>query len=502
MNKKLKFAIKIICFALIVVIIVGLINNLFRPKYYYNSSFPTTNTYEDFYKLEKNSVDVLFFGSSHAVCSFNPQVVYDEYGITSYNLGCEQQSLVVTYYWLREALKYQSPKVVILDTYTLHKYSDAYVYNKLNCSETAVRKALDPMRFSLLKIEAAKTISELDPTQSMLSYLLLNIRYHTRWKELLETDYNEAQMIDHGGMKGFTLFSYTLPDAEYEPFTDKEAQSAGSEAMVETAKTYLDKIVDVCNKNGIELILTKIPCHESMERYNSTKAYAKEHDLPFLDFNEAVLYNGIEYSATEDVLSHPNYHGAEKISSYLGWLLANEYHIEAREDASYDASRSLYEHKRDIYDLKDTTDIYEYLDRLNDENYSIFVFAPISYSAYIDDEIMNKMKALGFTCDLKSAEDKTHYCAVKDNDQIIEKFTKDDLHFSGSIRDGLTVYSFNIDTSIMKQKFRTYSMVIAGQECGNQENGITFTVFDNDMGTLIDTVTFDTTTSEMTATRN
>lgn len=126
-NRKVFFCVRLIVFLLVILLVIGGLNELLKPKYYYTEIWPTTNTYLDFYKLEKNSVDVLLFGSSHAVTAFNPQVLYDNYGITSYNLGCEQQSPLITYYWLREALKYQTPKVVIIDTYTFHKYTSEYI---------------------------------------------------------------------------------------------------------------------------------------------------------------------------------------------------------------------------------------------------------------------------------------------------------------------------------------------------------------------------------------
>ena len=127
MKMRIKIALKFIAFVMLTMLCVNAINEWLKPEYYYMETWPTTNTYKDFYKLKRDSADVLFFGSSHTVATFDPQVIYDNYGITSYNLGCEQQSLVITYYWLREALKYQSPKAVVLDTYILHQYIDNYL---------------------------------------------------------------------------------------------------------------------------------------------------------------------------------------------------------------------------------------------------------------------------------------------------------------------------------------------------------------------------------------
>ena len=114
----IKASILIIC----ILAVVYTVDIILTPKYFYDDEWPTTATYLDFYDLERDSVDVLFMGSSHAGSFFNPQILYDTYNIVSYNLSSEQQSMLVTYYWLKEALRYQSPKVVILDTHMMHRY--------------------------------------------------------------------------------------------------------------------------------------------------------------------------------------------------------------------------------------------------------------------------------------------------------------------------------------------------------------------------------------------
>lgn len=499
---KAKIAIKFISFVLLTCICVGMVNEWLKPKAYYTQTWPTTNTYIDFYNLERQSVDVLLLGSSHAVSCLNPQVIYDNYGITSYNLGSEQQSLVISYYWLREALKYQSPKVVVLDTYILHKYTTyAYVYNDMNCSESSVRKAMDSMRFSPLKWEAGKTIEAIDPTQSGLSFLLLNIRYHTRWSSLGEDDYTEKSMVEHGGIKGFTVLGGENPALTYTPFRVSDIDNVDAEPMVETSEKYLDKIVDLCAEKNIQLVLVNIPCNEPIARYKSTKEYAGNRGIPYYDFNEETLYNEINYNAAENLLSHPNYLGAEKVSLYLGNLLKNEYGVPSREDNSYDVSRNLYEHKIENIQLTQTTDAYQYLEMLNKDRYSLFIFAPTQYSASLNDEIMNRIFDLGFTSDLRGVSDGTHYCAVKDSDGIMEKLSVEDMNFSASIRDGLAIYSFTIDTSVILPAHHTYSMKIQGVECGNQNAGLNIVVYDNELKSIVEKVNINTNVPELTMKR-
>lgn len=500
MKKRILIGIKCILFVTLALFCVLVVNRWLMPKYYYNESWPTTNTYQDFYKLDKNTVEVLFFGSSHAVSSFNPQVIYDNYGIRSYNLGCEQQSLVITYYWLKEALKYQSPEAVVIDTYTFHKYKDAYVYNDMNCSEGAVRKPMDSMKLSPLKFEAGMAIEKVDPTQSGLSFPFTNIRYHTRWTSLGENDYTEAEMVDHGGIKGFSALGGTSPGAVDATFSEGDVDSVEAEPMVVIADEYLGKIVNLCEEEDIKLIFVNIPYGESIARYKSTKEYADAHNIPFYDFNEENLYHEIGYSAEADRYGHPNYIGAEKISNYLGELLLNEYGISTKSDSSFDKSREIYIHKVNNIKLSETTNIYEYLERLNDGDYDIFVFSGRNIGSFVDEDMANRWFALGFATDLRSIPEGNHYCAVK-SDSIIEKMTSEDIAFSGTIRNGKMIYNFLIDTTNMLPNYQKFSMVINGTECGNQNTGIDIVIYDSEFKQIIDKVNINTTVEEKTMTR-
>lgn len=94
-------------FLLVLAASLYFINEMLMPKYILkNSTWPTTSSYNQFYQMENDSIDVLFFGSSVAVNSFSPQEIYNEYGIRSYNLGSEQQSIFLSYFWLKEALRF------------------------------------------------------------------------------------------------------------------------------------------------------------------------------------------------------------------------------------------------------------------------------------------------------------------------------------------------------------------------------------------------------------
>lgn len=57
----------------------------------------------------KNSIDVILLGSSHMYRTIQPMELWNDYGIASYNLGSSEQSLPLSYYLLKEAIRKQKP---------------------------------------------------------------------------------------------------------------------------------------------------------------------------------------------------------------------------------------------------------------------------------------------------------------------------------------------------------------------------------------------------------
>ena len=59
-----------------------------------NRYYSAASTYGGFYHMRKNTVDVLFLGTSNTYCAFSPDELYRRYGIRSYNLAGSQQSML------------------------------------------------------------------------------------------------------------------------------------------------------------------------------------------------------------------------------------------------------------------------------------------------------------------------------------------------------------------------------------------------------------------------
>ena len=64
----------------------------------------------------EDSVDVLILGDSLSIANISPMELWKEQGITSYVCGQSGQRATESYYLLKQALKTQTPRLVILET--------------------------------------------------------------------------------------------------------------------------------------------------------------------------------------------------------------------------------------------------------------------------------------------------------------------------------------------------------------------------------------------------
>ena len=205
MKRKVKILTKIICFCLVFAVLLSCVNSLFKPKWL-EDRWQSSKTDVSFYDLDKNSTDVLFFGSSVTAAAVDPFLLYKEYGIASYNLGVISQTMSGSFFWVKEALKTQKPKVIFVEVKTLGRQSD-----KL---ETKARKSYDYMKPGINKFQyAVETVNSgrdlvgTDEEMDIWEYLFPLSLYHTRWSELSYDDYDFALGNNKSDTKGFAVLS-------------------------------------------------------------------------------------------------------------------------------------------------------------------------------------------------------------------------------------------------------------------------------------------------------
>ncbi len=475
------------CFFFIFILVISLlfINNVMESKYITkNSRWPTTSSCKQFYKMKKNSIDVLFLGSSVVVNAFIPQQIYNDHGIRCYNLGSEQQSIYMSYYWLKEALSYQKPKVVVLDVLFMW---DLHSESPINMAEGFTRKCLDPMRWSPVKQEAVHNLCALDKSQSELSYYLTNFRYHSRWTDLKEYDFKPS-MTDNNPLLGYAPIVGDGPDS-YTPFepSDIEATMEFHPLMQE----YLDRIVELCRENNIKLVMIDMPgngMHDGV--HNAHVLYAKENNIDYMNLCTRDNYEKIGGELPViNIVGHPNVPGAVKLSTFMGNTLHDLYDLQPVYDEQYENTRGYYEHMLKNSALFNITDTAEYLNTINDAGYAVFISAKGDSSMALSNETIKKgLKQLGLTCSYEADPTCSYIATVIGKTVLDEESSPDMLSYTGSFREHNSVFTVS---GCNRNSGNLSSIIIEGEEYSRDSTGLNITIYDLYTQNVIDQVTLD-----------
>lgn len=307
----MKENIKAILFILIFLILLNFFSKIFIPK---GNGYGSDVT--SFYQLERNSLDIIFFGSSHSYATFSPDIIEEKTGMKSYNFATQQQPIYITYYYMVEALKTQKPKYFVLETMMLSIDEDY-------TTEGVIRDALDKMKMSKNKIEAINV--SVEKKDQRKTYYFNIMKYHSRYEDIEKDEVMTAirnESIQNRGFIGLPVNSeVSINNIEMLKIEEKEK-------LLRKNQLYLNKIIDLARENNIELVFVKAPnqlSEKEAKKYNTIKEIANEEKIDFINYNEKFeelnLVNGEDFYD----YGHLSYKGAEKVSnSFAKYIIEKE----------------------------------------------------------------------------------------------------------------------------------------------------------------------------------
>lgn len=268
-----------------------------------------------YYEQPKESVDVLVLGSSHAYENISTTDMWEDYGIAAFDLGGSKQPLWNTYYCMVEALKYQRPKVIVLEAY-MTTYQEEYQESARAISNTF------GMKFSWNKIKAITTSF---PQESRWGYFLEYIQYHSRYSDLTYADFVPDQ-----GDKRYTYWKgYKCGTLAKENEITNVSGITDQIPMTEKTEDYFRKIIDLAQKYDIPIVVVVAPdaniCDNDQRVYNYTELVCKEYGVPFINYNLMYQETGIDPFNDFADDEHLNHIGSEKLTECLSAYLVENY---------------------------------------------------------------------------------------------------------------------------------------------------------------------------------
>ena len=304
MSNKLKMIWKYGLFLILLLLTLVKINYVMREKQY-------TGIQDNFAKLEKDSVDLIFIGTSHQFCSIDPDLLAQEYGINSFMLATSAQTIPMSYYAVMEAIELQHPKTIVMEM--------------LYCSNDfrTVNAEMSHTFFDgMPACEARKlAIEDLIEEKDRIYYYLNLGAYHGRWKNLTEQDFQTNLTTPRGGFHSEVVtYNWQIPVIAREE----------KEPMDEEMLRYTDMIIELCKANNVELIFYVAPFN-SLYDEDTTREDLFRRQRIFNWLGDYAGEKGIEYhnlfyelealhlNGEKDFMDsqHLNCYGQAKLTRYM-----------------------------------------------------------------------------------------------------------------------------------------------------------------------------------------
>lgn len=274
----------------------------------------TISAIETFHDLPENSIEVIGYGSSHMWRGLDVMEMYEKYGIGAYNYGCNWQHFNTTSLFIKDSLRTQSPKVILIETF----YVDNILLNTDINGEIYYTRAISDFEG---KREYLKQCFY-DNLEGYLSYYMPLCAFHDNWVNI-----EEASFADFSNDQVFLkTMGYMSSDTIY-PVTIGEPSTFNQRELNKYALEILDDIVQTCREKNIEIIFFTVPWQGEYEHGDAMKKYAEEHGCEYFNMFELVDEVGLDGDTDFSDAGHLNDNGAAKVADYLGKYIVDNYEV-------------------------------------------------------------------------------------------------------------------------------------------------------------------------------
>lgn len=347
LDPRIRKLMRAICFCLIFVTLFVFLSGAFIPR---------TGTTEDgmesriskAYRGEpRDSIDTVFIGNSDIYRAISPVDLFHQTGITSAIAGRPNKQLSEVPGDIRDILRYQNPKTIVLETDCM-----------FSGTNPGFKKGISPLEAEAAKVDVAgqapskatnADVAGQAPSKATdaahqnifakckallqegdsaflaaLNYKFPLVKYHDNWKHLKLTTFLQPRGKYHFSNKGM---AYANTVKAY-PFGNEYMQlSGGKHAMLSEEKLdQFQKIYDLCDRNGIRLVLLTVPSANTWNKGKSdtVKQLAKKYDLTYYDYNRQLPAGFNWVTDSKDGGNHLNYAGASAVTKDLAKKLTDD----------------------------------------------------------------------------------------------------------------------------------------------------------------------------------
>ena len=266
-----------------------------------------------FHSLDEDSLDVIVYGSSRAFKGCDSMEMYKKYGLGVYNYGNNWQSLNTILLFLQDSLRTQTPKIVCIETSLVDSVEedtnmDGQIYYTREISHFDGKSDYLKQCFG-------------DDPERYASYYFPLIMFHDNWNQINSENYSISNPMRFTKSMGYSGSN------EIEPATIGDYKTFEQKELPKNSLEILDKMVKVCEDNGVQIIFYTCPYQGEYAYYEAMSNYAAEHGCAYLNLFESISEIDLNPETDFRDPDHLNDSGAVKVADFLGAYIVEHYEI-------------------------------------------------------------------------------------------------------------------------------------------------------------------------------
>ncbi len=295
-----------------------------------------------FYAEKDNSLDAVIIGTSCTFSAIVPMQLWGEHGIPAYDMCTNVMLEESMKYALREVLKTQDPKLVIIDIAPFMNGHRAATYSSGgSVDKQALRYNTDGYKMSLNRI---RLINELvDDKRERFNYYLDLMYYHSNPEP--DMGYWNWEMKNLSRGYSNLQIENIYDDNKEAVFSDREYE------INEDEMRELDRLLEEAGRFGGHVLFITEPYfnvegkEEMAYRAACFQRHIEEAGYDFLNMHDIRTEIGLKGAEDYSMdYNHYNIHGATKITSYLGDYISSGYGLpDRRQEPGYEEWNRDYE---------------------------------------------------------------------------------------------------------------------------------------------------------------
>lgn len=317
--KQLLFRVAVCLILILLVIFYTDSKGYFNPDYSNDHTRRKWNAYYDF--TSKQDVDVVLVGNSHLYTGISPENLSNALGANCFILASPGTTLTDTYFCLKEAIRVCKPKIAVVETFTINDYHShdlklGALADQLK-SFSARKNIPEKLCSTPILFNSGNYLSAWSNSIRNHSFIFTDEQQIEKNIELLNSKPEEKKGLYLGryirftsGLEDSTLLKYDKPGFV--------AYDARKYKMSDEARQYIQKTVELCRENNVQLVFLTLPMyHRHVKDYEICKSQMSKAFAPYkplwLDLQSPYDYDTFTPACFENTVSenqHMTYQGS------------------------------------------------------------------------------------------------------------------------------------------------------------------------------------------------